>query len=285
MPKLTLISHDDNHAGDPTYTWYDDVAVTGAPADTTPPTTAITAPANGATVSGTVAVTASASDNVGVTRVEIYLDSALKATLTSAPYTWSWNTTTAANGAHAIVSKAYDAAGNVGTSATVTVTVSNSTGSQQLLGNPGFENGASTAPWTASSGVIDNSSGEPAHTGSWKAWLDGYGTAHTDTLQQTVTLPAAITTATLSFWLHVDTAETSTTNAYDTLTVQIRNASGTVLATLATYSNLNANTGYAQKTFDVSSFKGQTIQVYLVGAEDSSLQTSFVVDDFALNVQ
>jgi Bacterial Ig domain len=282
---LTLANHDDNYAGDPTYTWYDDVAVTGAPADTTPPTTAITAPANGATVSGTVAVTASASDNVGVTRVEIYLDSALQATLTSAPYTWSWNTTTAANGTHAIVSKAYDAAGNVGTSATVTVTVSNSSGGQQLLGNPGFENGASTAPWTASSGVIDNSSGEPAHTGSWKAWLDGYGTTHTDTLQQTVTLPAAIATATLSFWLHVDTAETSTTNAYDTLTVQIRNASGTVLATLATYSNLNANTGYVQKTFDVSSFKGQTIQVYLVGAEDSSLQTSFVVDDFALNVQ
>jgi Bacterial Ig domain len=283
---LTLANHDDNYAGDPTYTWYDDVVVTGGgPPDTTPPTTAITAPANGATVSGTVSVTASASDNVGVTRVEIYVDSALAATLTSSPYAWSWNTTTAANGAHAIVSKAYDAAGNVGTSATVTVTVANSTGSQQLLGNPGFENGTSTAPWTATSGVIDNSSGEPAHTGSWKAWLDGYGTAHTDTLQQTVTLPAGITTATLSFWLHVDTAETSTTNAYDTLTVQIRNASGTVLATLATYSNLNAGTGYVQKTFDVSSFKGQTIQVYLVGTEDSSLQTSFVVDDFALNVQ
>jgi hypothetical protein len=282
---LTLANHDDNYAGDPTYTWYDDVVVTGGPPDTTPPTTAITAPTNGATVSGTVSVTASASDNVGVTRVEIYIDSALKATLTSSPYAWSWNTTTAANGAHAIVSKAYDAAGNVGTSATVTVTVANSSGSQQLLGNPGFENGASTAPWIATSGVIDNSSGEPAHTGSWKAWLDGYGTTHTDTLQQTVTLPASITTATLSFWLHVDTAETSTTNAYDTLTVQIRNASGTVLATLATYSNLNASTGYVQKTFDVSSLKGQTIQVYLVGTEDSSLQTSFVVDDFALNVQ
>jgi hypothetical protein len=282
---LTLANHDDNFAGDPTYTWYDDVAVSGGSPDTTPPATAITAPANGATVSGTISVTASASDNVGVTRVEIYLDSALEATLTSSPYTWSWNTATVANGAHAIVSKAYDAAGNVGTSATATVTVATTTGSQQLLGNPGFENGASTAPWTASSGVIDNSSGEPAHTGSWKAWLDGYGTTHTDTVQQTVTLPAGITTATLSFWLHVDTAETSTTNAYDTLTVQVRNASGTVLATLATYSNLNANSGYVQKTFDVSSFKGQTIQVYLVGAEDGSLQTSFVVDDFALNVQ
>ncbi|GAC1397096.1 MAG: hypothetical protein NVSMB68_13520 [Thermoanaerobaculia bacterium] len=67
--------------------------------------------------------------------------------------------------------------------------------------------------------------------------------------------------------------------------LQVRNSSGSVLATLATYSNLNAATGYSQKTFDLTSYKGQTIQVYLVGTEDSSLQTSFVVDDFALNVQ
>jgi kumamolisin len=100
-----------------------------------------------------------------------------------------------------------------------------------------------------------------------------------------VAIPSTVTTATLTFWLHVDTAETTTTTAYDTLKLQIRNSSGTVLATLVTYSNLNANTGYAQKTFDLSAYKGQTIQVYLVGVEDSTLQTSFVVDDFALNVQ
>jgi kumamolisin len=56
-----------------------------------------------------------------------------------------------------------------------------------------------------------------------------------------------------------------------------------VLATLATYSNLNAATGYQQASFDLSAYKGQTIQIYLIGVEDSSLQTSFVVDDFALN--
>ena len=87
------------------------------------------------------------------------------------------------------------------------------------------------------------------------------------------------------FRSHIDTAETTTTTAYDTLKVQIRNSSGTVLATLATYSNLNKNTGYTQKSFSLNSYIGQTIQVYLVGAEDASLQTSFVVDDFALNVQ
>jgi hypothetical protein len=67
--------------------------------------------------------------------------------------------------------------------------------------------------------------------------------------------------------------------------VQIRNSSGTVLATLATYSNLNKATGFSQKSFNLIAYAGQTIQVFLVGVEDSSLQTSFVVDDFALNVQ
>lgn len=97
----------------------------GAPPDTTPPTTSITSPANGATVSGTTTVTASASDNVGVTKVEFYLDNVLQATDTTSPYSWNWNTTASTNGSHALNSKAYDAAGNIGTSATVTVTVSN----------------------------------------------------------------------------------------------------------------------------------------------------------------
>ena len=181
---------------------------------------------------------------------------------------------------------AVNSAGTSAKSAEVSATPTAQTTAAQLLGNPGFENGsASPAPWTASAGVIDNSAGEPAHSGTWKAWLNGYGSAHTDTLSQTVTLPATLTTATLGFYLHIDTAETTKTSAYDTLKVQIRNSNGTVLATLATYSNLNAAAGYTLKTFNVAAYKGQTIQVYLVGTEDSSLQTSFVVDDFALNVQ
>ena len=283
---LTLANHDDNYAGDPTFTYFDDVSVATSTPDTTAPTTSITAPANGATVSGTaVSVTASASDNVGVTKVEFYLDGALKSTDTTSPYAWTWDSTTAANGSHTLVSKAYDAVGNVGTSATITVTVSN-TSASQLLGNPGFENGSTnTAPWTTTTGVVDNSTGEAAHSGSWKAWMDGYGSAHTDSIVQTVSVPTGKTSATLTFWLHIDTAETTTTTAYDTLKVQIRNSSGTVLATLATFSNLNKNTGYAQQSFNLNAYIGQTIQVYLVGTEDASAQTSFVVDDFALNVQ
>src|SRR5207253_202578 len=150
--------------------------------DTTAPTTTITAPANGATVSGTTTVTATASDNVGVTKVEIYLDGALQTSCASSPCNWSWNTTASANGSHTLSSKAYDAAGNVGSSANVGVTVSNTAtcaNSSQLFGNPGFESGATT--WTQTAGVIDGSTGGSApRTGSFKAWLDGYGTTHTD---------------------------------------------------------------------------------------------------------
>jgi hypothetical protein len=169
---------------------------------------------------------------------------------------------------------------------TTTVALTVTTGSlTQLIGNPGFENGsASPAPWTVTTGVIDNSAGEAAHSGTWKAWLNGYGTTHTDSILQTVTIPASATSATLAFWLHIDTAETTTTTAFDTLKVQIRNTSGTVLSTLATFSNLNKATGFSQKSFSVLPFKGQTIQVFLVGTEDASLQTSFVVDDFTLIV-
>jgi beta-lactamase superfamily II metal-dependent hydrolase len=93
--------------------------------DTTPPTTSITAPANGSVVSGTASVTATAADNVGVTKVEFYLDGALVATDTASPFAWSWNTTTSTNASHTLTSTAYDAAGNSGSSAVISVTVSN----------------------------------------------------------------------------------------------------------------------------------------------------------------
>jgi len=153
----------------------------------------------------------------------------------------------------------------------------------QLLGNPGFETGA-LSPWTGTSGVLYSGSSEPAHAGSWDAWLDGYGTATTDTLAQTVALPTGCSTYTLSFYNHIDTAETTTSTAYDTLKVQVLNSSGTVLSTLHTYSNLDAASGYSQRSFSLASYAGQTITLKFTGTEGSTLQTSFVVDDTALTV-
>jgi len=165
------------------------------------------------------------------------------------------------------------------TSISLTVNSSGGGGGNVLL-NPGFESG--TASWNPTAGVIgQNGPAEPAHGGTGDAWLDGYGTSHTDHIFQQVAI-ASSAAGTLTFWLHIDTAETTTTIAYDTLKVQVRNTSGTVLATLATYSNLNHNTGYAQKTLSVSAYRGQTVRIYLLGVEDVSLQTSFVMDDFSL---
>ncbi|MFR9798758.1 protease pro-enzyme activation domain-containing protein [Streptomyces sp. MS06] len=152
----------------------------------------------------------------------------------------------------------------------------------QLLGNAGFETG-SASPWSASSGVVDSSASEAAHSGSWKAWLDGYGSSHTDTLSQSASIASGCQ-ATLSFWLHVDTSENTSSTAYDKLRVQVLNSSGSVLGTLATCSNLNAASGYVQKSFDLSSYAGQTVTLKFTGTEDYSAQTSFVVDDTALNV-
>lgn len=247
--------------------------------DTTPPTVSVSETGS----SGNIILTANASDNVGVTKVEFYVDGTLKATRTSAPYSVSLDSTTLANGNHSLTAKAYDAANNVGTSTALVFPVNNSAPAQQLISNGGFESG--TGSWVASTNVISTGGSEAAHTGSYKAWLDGYGRTHTDTLYQQVTIPAASNSATLSFWLKIYSVETTTTRANDTLKVQVRDSSGAVLATLATYSNLNKGSSYANYTFDLSAYAGQTIQVYFVGTENSTKATSFLIDDVSLTAQ
>ncbi len=95
------------------------------PGDTQAPTAAITAPKTGETVNGTVAVTATAQDNVGVTKVELYVDGAVNGNVSQAPYTFNLDTTALKDGQHQLQVKAYDAAGNAGTSDPVTVNVAN----------------------------------------------------------------------------------------------------------------------------------------------------------------
>ncbi|CRK56106.1 Serine protease [Alloactinosynnema sp. L-07] len=151
-------------------------------------------------------------------------------------------------------------------------------GSGQVLANPGFESGNTS--WTASSGVITTDATYPARTGSWKAWLCGYGATHTDTVDQTVSIPSGATSSTLSFYLRIDSAETGTT-VYDTLKVQILSTSGAVLGSV-TYSNADENTAYALKSINMNSYIGQTVKIRFTATEDADLQTSFVIDDTAL---
>ena len=128
--------------------------------DTTPPATSISAPANGATISGTTSVAATASDNVGVTKVEFYLDGALQSTDTTSPYAWSWNTTTSTNASHSLTTIAYDAAGNTGSSAAVSVTVNNV---------------ADTTPPSAPTSLTASSNAKRQISLSWTASTDNVG--------------------------------------------------------------------------------------------------------------
>jgi hypothetical protein len=159
-------------------------------------------------------------------------------------------------------------------------------GSAQLLLNPGFESGATN--WTAShTGIISNSTQRPARTGSWYARLGGVGSTATRTAWQSVSIPSGRTSATLSYYLRIDTAESATaTSVYDRLEVQVLNSAGTsVLRSCTSYSNRDAGTAYVQRTCDLSAQIGQTVRIQFKSTEDSSLQTSFVIDDAALTVQ
>ena len=101
------------------------VNVTVSNVDATPPTVNITSPTNGATVGGTIIISAAASDNEVVTQVQFFVDGVLLSMDMTAPYSASWNTTPAADGVHSLTAQASDASGNVGTSAAVNVTVDN----------------------------------------------------------------------------------------------------------------------------------------------------------------
>jgi hypothetical protein len=210
----------------------------------------------------------------------------------TAPYTWTAtglptglsisssgliSGTPSAAGTFSVTATAKDAAGATG-STTFTWTVSTSGGgggscSGQKLLNPGFESGATS--WSQTSGVINTDSAH-SHAGTGYAWLDGYGSTHTDTVSQAVTIPAGCS-ASLSYYLYISSSE-GTTTAYDKLAVS---ANGT---TVQSYSNVNKGTGYVLRTVNLSAYAGTTVTIKWTGTEDSSAATSFFIDDTALTL-
>jgi hypothetical protein len=237
--------------------------------------------------SSTISVTPSGGFTGSVTLSNSALPSGVTASFGTNPTTSTSVLTFTASTTATVGTSTVTVTGTSGTlthTTSISLTISSSATSSNLIVNGGFETGTAT-PWTLTAGVLNNSASEPAHTGSWDAWLDGYGTTHTDSAVQTVTIPSTAVSANLTFWLHIDTAETTTTTAFDVLTVQVLNSANTVIGTLGSFSNLNKAAGYQQHTFSVLSFKGQTVKIRFIGTEDTSLQTSFVLDDIALNVQ
>ncbi len=143
--------------------------------------------------------------------------------------------------------------------------------------NPDFEEGNNGA-WTASPGVITDTTNGSPHAGTHYAFLDGYATNHTDTVAQSVVVPTA-TTATLTFWLAVTTEDSG--GAFDKLTLTVEDNAGSHV--LARYSNLDDSAGdYAMKSLNLTPYVGKAVVVRATGVEDNSLGTAFLLDDFNL---
>jgi hypothetical protein len=253
---------------------------TGTSGDVAPPTTQITTPGNGATLTGTVTVTTTATDNVGVTSIQIYIDGSQVTSGTTSPLSYSWNTTNVANGTHTIYSKAYDAAGNVGTSSTVTVTVSNVS---QLVQNPGFENG-NVSGWTAGGALTPLVTNAKHNSGSFSGVL-GSMTAPQQNgdswLLQTATIPSNATGASLNYYYW---GVCNDTLSNDWQEVQLQNSSGVMLAQVQ--KTCTTSSGWTRVYFNLINYKGQTIRIYLNahGNGDSNL-TYMYVDDVTVSVK
>ncbi len=151
----------------------------------------------------------------------------------------------------------------------------------ELLVNGGFEGSAS--PWVGSgTGYFYIANGNYPQAGTGYIYF-GVNNNTSGQSYQTVTIPSTAT-GTLTFWLNVTSSETTTTTQYDKLFVEVRNTSGTLLTTLATYSNLNKGTAgvYSQKSLSLAAYKGQTVRVQFRATTDSSLATTFRVDSASL---
>jgi subtilisin family serine protease len=158
---------------------------------------------------------------------------------------------------------------------TPTPTPTTPPGGTERVVNGGFESG--TAPWVqSSSGGYQLVTTTRPHAGSYSAWLGGYNNGN-DTIYQTITVP---TNGVLTYWWYMTTQET--THPWDYLRVQLRNTSGAVIATLRTWNDGSGANTWRQDTISLAAFAGQTVRLTFNTTTDSSLTTSFFVDDVSV---
>lgn len=163
---------------------------------------------------------------------------------------------------------------------TFSVTQEGASAGGELITNGGFESG--TAPWSFS-GAAGRSTGSYPRSGAAYSIVISANSS-TGAEYQTVTIPSGAT-RNLSFYLNVTSSETTTSTRYDFLYVEVRSTSGALLSTLATYSNLNEGTAGAyvlRGPLSLSAFAGQTVRIQFRATNDSSLPTSFRIDDVSI---
>jgi subtilase family protein/BACON domain-containing protein len=154
-------------------------------------------------------------------------------------------------------------------------------GGGELIVNGGLEGTAT--PWVFS-GQSLRSTGAFPHSGTGYLIINGTDSS-SGTAYQTISIPSG-TSPSLTFWLNITTEETTTTTVFDRFFVEVRSTSGTLLGTLATFSNLNSSSAAGVYTlrggYSLASFAGQTVRIQFRGTTDSSLITSFRVDDVSV---
>jgi len=163
----------------------------------------------------------------------------------------------------------------------------------ELIVNGGFESGLSS--WTASGSFYYWNNPARAHSGSQYAYFGVASDGATPlvngsgSIYQSISIPSGATSATLSFWLWVASDE-GTTVAYDYLYVEVLNSSGSLLATLATYSNRDKSgsfssttPAYQQKSLSLTAYAGQTIRIRFRGTTDYRTATIFRLDDVSVS--
>ena len=164
----------------------------------------------------------------------------------------------------------------------VTLTVNGAGGGTELIVNGGFE--GSGSPWFATGSGVSRGTDGNARSGTGYLRLGGLNSASGAAYQQ-ITIPSG-TSPSLNFWLNVTSAETTTTTQFDRLFIEVRSTSGALLATLATFSNLNkvaATNAYTLRgAYSLASFAGQTVRIQFRYTNDVSLITTFRIDDVSV---
>ena len=190
------------------------------PADTTAPSASLTAPASGTTVGASTTISANATDNVGVSKVDFYSGSTLIGSDTTAPYSYTWNTSSVANGSYVITAKATDAAGNVGTSGAVSVIVSHSV-------TPPADTTAPSSP----SGLHGSASTTASNTFAWTASTDNVGVAGYDVLRNGIKVGTVTKTSFTDSGLTAKTTYSYNVVAFDAAGNRSANSASLVLTT------------------------------------------------------
>ena len=149
-----------------------------------------------------------------------------------------------------------------------------------MVKNPGFETGLRYWNDMTKTVVLPETSSRLARSGSWRAWLGGWGKAFSENLDQMVSIPAQATSVKLTLYIASDTSD-YTSSVYDKMRVQV--LVGNVAKTVVTFTNMGTDPAYRLKTYDLTAYKGQVVTLRFTMTEDASYQTSWLVDDIGLS--